>query len=92
MFKDVPEGIKVLGADGKLLPAAREVLKICAEQKLVVHTGHLSPREALAVSVDRMVVTHGQVEVVNMRLEQMKKAASLGRQARTLRHGHVDAA
>src|SRR6516164_7488750 len=40
-FKDAPEGIKVLGADGKVLPAVRDVLKICAEQKLVVHTGHL---------------------------------------------------
>jgi hypothetical protein len=31
----------VLDADGKVLPAVREVLKICAEQKLVVQTGHL---------------------------------------------------
>ena len=45
-FKDAPEAIKVLGADGKLLPAVRDVLKSCAEQKLVVHTGHLSPTEA----------------------------------------------
>jgi Family of unknown function (DUF6282) len=84
-FKDAPEGIKVLNADGHVLPAVREVLKICAEQKLVVHTGHLSPSEALAViaagrdmGVDRMVVTHAQFEVVNMSLEEMKKAASMG--------------
>jgi Family of unknown function (DUF6282) len=84
-FKDAPEGIKVLGADGKVLPAVREVLKICAEQKLIVQTGHLSPTEALAVieagrdaGVDRMVVTHAQFEVVNMTLEQMKLAAALG--------------
>jgi hypothetical protein len=84
-FKDAPEGIKVVDADGKVLPAVREVLKICAEQKLVVHTGHLSPSEALAViaagrdaGVDRMVVTHAQFEVVNMTLEEMKKAASMG--------------
>ncbi|MCK1708308.1 MULTISPECIES: DUF6282 family protein [unclassified Bradyrhizobium] len=84
-FKDAPEGIKVLDANGKVLPAVREVLKICAEQKLVVQTGHLSPSEALAVieagrdaGVDRMVVTHAQFEVVNMDFEQMKKAASMG--------------
>jgi len=84
-FKDAPEGIKVLGGDGKVLPAVREVLKICAEQKLVVQTGHLSPTEALAVieagrdtGVDRMVVTHAQFEVVNMTLEQMKQAAAMG--------------
>ncbi len=61
------------------------VLKIAAEQKLVVHTGHLSPPEALAVieagrdmGVDRMVVTHAQFEVVNMSFDEMKKAASIG--------------
>jgi len=84
-FKDAPEGIKVLGSDGKVLPAVRDVLKICAEQKLVVQTGHLSPTEALAViesgrdvGVDRLVVTHAQFEVVNMSFEQMRKAASMG--------------
>ena len=84
-FKDAPEGIKVLGADGKVLPAVRDVMKVCAEQKLVVHTGHLSPTEALAVieagrdaGVDRIVVTHAQFEVVNMSFEQMRKAASMG--------------
>jgi Family of unknown function (DUF6282) len=84
-FKDAPEGIKVLGADGKVLPAVREVLKICAEQKLVVQTGHLSPTEALAVIAagrdaggDRLVVTHAQFEVVNMSVAQMKEAAAMG--------------
>jgi len=84
-FKDAPEGIKVLGADGKVLPAVRDVMKVCAEQKLVVHTGHLSPTEALAVieagrdaGVDRIVVTHAQFEVVNMSLDEMRKAASMG--------------
>lgn len=84
-FKDAPEGIKVLGADGKVLPAVREVLKLCAEQKLIVQTGHQSPTEALAIieagrdaGVDRIVVTHAQFEVVNMSLEQMKQAAAMG--------------
>jgi len=30
-FKDAPEGIKVVGPDGKVLPAVREVLKVCAQ-------------------------------------------------------------
>ena len=75
----------MVGADGKALPAVREVLKICAAQKLVVHTGHLSPSEALAVieagrdiGVERMVVTHAEFEVVNKTSEEMKKAASMG--------------
>src|SRR5262249_873638 len=54
-------------------------------QKLVVNTGHISATEALEViaaardmGVDRIIVTHAQFEVVNMTMEQMKQAASLG--------------
>ncbi|MFL5275187.1 MAG: DUF6282 family protein [Myxococcales bacterium] len=84
-FKDAPEGIKVLGQDGNVLPAVRDVLKICAQQKLVVCTGHLSPSESLAVAkaareagCDRVVITHSEFEVVNMSVEEMKQAAALG--------------
>ena len=84
-FHDGTEGIKIVGADGSVPPNVREVLKICKKQKLVVQTGHISATEALAVleagheeGVERMVVTHAQFEVVNMSLEQMKKAVSLG--------------
>jgi len=84
-FKDAPEGIKVVGPDGKVLPAVREVLKICAQQKLVVHTGHSSPAESLAIieaardaGCDRIAVTHCEFEVVNMSVEEMKKAAAMG--------------
>src|SRR6185503_18179774 len=48
-FKDAPEGIKIVDAQGNVLPAVRDVLKIAAQQKLVVQTGHISPAEALAV-------------------------------------------
>jgi len=84
-FKDAPEGIKVLGPDGNVLRAVRDVLKICAQQKLVVCTGHLSPAEALAVAraareagCDRIAITHSQFEVVNLSLEEMKQAAAIG--------------
>jgi Family of unknown function (DUF6282) len=56
-FKDAPEGIKVLGADGKVLPAVREVLKVCTEQKLVVHTGHYFSRRARHSPSSRRVAT-----------------------------------
>jgi hypothetical protein len=84
-FKDAPEGIKVLGSDGNVLRPVRDVLAICAQQKLVVCTGHLSPVEALAVAraareagCDRLAITHSQFEVVNLSLDQMKEAAALG--------------
>ena len=84
-FKDAPEGVKVLGADGKVLPAVRDVLKICAQQKLVLCSGHLSPAESLALAraardagCDRIAITHSEFDVVNMSLDEMKQAAAVG--------------
>src|SRR2546427_65067 len=69
----------------KALPALREIAKICAQQKLVLCTGHASPTEALAIveaardaGCDRVVVTHAEFDVVNMTTEQMRKAAAMG--------------
>ncbi|MGH2627625.1 MAG: DUF6282 family protein, partial [Anaerolineales bacterium] len=84
-FKDAPEGIKVVDAQGKVLPAVIEVMKICAKQNLVFCTGHSSAAEALAlikqakdVGVKHVVVTHALFTVVNMTTEQMKQAAAMG--------------
>jgi hypothetical protein len=80
-----PSGIRVVDERGTVLPATREVLKVCAAQRLVVHTGHSSAEQALALIAaareercDRIVVTHAQFDVVGMTEAQMKKAASLG--------------
>ncbi|MBF8288918.1 MAG: Histidinol phosphatase [Candidatus Rokubacteria bacterium] len=81
----VPVGICVVDERGAVLPAAREVLKVCAAQRLVVHTGHASAEQALALiaaareeGCDRIVVTHAQFDVVGMNEAQMKKAAAMG--------------
>src|SRR5438445_560537 len=73
------------GPAGTALPALREVAKICAQQKLILCTGHASPSEVLAIveaardaGCDRIVVTHSEFEVVNMTTEQMRKAAAMG--------------
>src|SRR5881397_3049645 len=78
-------GIRVVDEQGAVLPATREVLKVCAAQRLVVHTGHASGEQALALiaaareeGCDRIVVTHAQFDVVNMDEGQMKKAAAMG--------------
>jgi glyoxylase-like metal-dependent hydrolase (beta-lactamase superfamily II) len=80
-----PAGIRVVDERGAVLPAAHEVLKVCAAQRLVVHTGHSSAEEALALiaaareaGCDRIVVTHAQFDVVGMTETQMKKAAAMG--------------
>jgi hypothetical protein len=80
-----PAGIRVVDDAGAPTPAVREILKICARQRLVVHTGHASAEQALALiaaareeGCDRVVVTHCQFEVVGMTEAQMKTAAALG--------------
>jgi hypothetical protein len=80
-----PAGIRVVDERGEVLPALREVLKVCARQRLVVHTGHSSAEQALALiaaareeGCDRIVVTHAQFDVVGMDEEQMKQAAAMG--------------
>jgi hypothetical protein len=39
-----PAGIRVVDERGAVLPAVREVLKVCAAQRLVVQTGHASAK------------------------------------------------
>ena len=80
-----PSGIGVVDERGAVLPVVREILRICAAQQLVVHTGHASAEQALALiaaareeGCDRIVVTHAQFDVVDMSEAQMKQAAALG--------------
>src|SRR5260370_28680255 len=44
-----PAGIRVVDERGAVLPVVRDILKICAVQRLVVHTGHASAAQALAL-------------------------------------------
>ncbi len=80
-----PSGVRVVDERGAVLPAVREVFKVCATQRLVIHTGHSSGEQALALiaaaredGCDRIVVTHAQFDVVGMNEAQMKEAASMG--------------
>ena len=80
-----PSGIGVVDERGAVLPVVRDILRICAAQQLVVHTGHASAEQALALiaaareeGCDRIVVTHAQFDVVAMNESQMKKAAAMG--------------
>jgi len=80
-----PSGISVVDERGAVLAAVRAVFKVCAAQRLVVHTGHSSAEQALALiaaareeGCDRVVVTHAQFDVVGMSEAQMKEAASMG--------------
>ncbi len=83
-FKEAPEGIKVVEGN-RVLPQVEEVMKICAQNDLVLETGHASAEEALLLierarelGVQKIVVTHAMAAVVDMSLEQLKEAAELG--------------
>jgi len=83
-----PSGVRVVDERGAVLPAVREVFKVCATQRLVIHTGHSSAEQALALiaaareeGCDRIVVTHAQFDVVGMNEAQMKEAFVLRRMA-----------
>jgi hypothetical protein len=78
------EGITV-ARNGALLPETEAVLKIIARENLVLHTGHLSPAEVLALikkgrefGIQNMVVTHAMAEAPGLSIVQMKDAAQAG--------------
>ncbi|HXH12626.1 MAG TPA: DUF6282 family protein [Alphaproteobacteria bacterium] len=83
-FKDAPEGIKVVEG-GKPVPALMEIMKICADNDLILHTGHSSAEEVLIlanaaqqVGLRKLVVTHALFSVVDMSIDQLKQGAQLG--------------
>jgi hypothetical protein len=80
------EGGITLMEGGKLKPEVEEVLKIIAREDLVLHTGHATPEETLALlrrakklGVKNMAVTHAMADVPGLSLAHMKEAAALGR-------------
>jgi hypothetical protein len=83
-FQDAPEGLKVVEG-GRAVPAVRDIMKICADHDLVLHTGHSSAAEVLAlanaaqqVGLRKFVVTHALFSVVDMNIDQLQQAAQLG--------------
>jgi hypothetical protein len=83
-FNEPGEGLKV-AVDGVVTPEMEAVLEVIARENLVLHTGHVSPEEALAVirrgrdlGVEHMVVTHAMADAPGMSLGEMQQAAMLG--------------
>jgi microsomal dipeptidase-like Zn-dependent dipeptidase len=83
-FQDAPEGVKVVEG-GRPVPAVMDIMKICVDNDLILHTGHASAEEVLAlanaaqqVGLRKLVVTHALFSVVDMNIEQLTQAAQLG--------------
>jgi microsomal dipeptidase-like Zn-dependent dipeptidase len=78
------EGLKV-AVNGKVTPEMEAVLKVIARENLVLHTGHVTPEETLAVikrakqlGVKHMAVTHAMAKVPGLSTAQLKQAGKMG--------------
>jgi hypothetical protein len=77
-------GIKV-AENGKISPETEAVLKIVAQENLVLETGHISSAEVMAVvrkanllNIKNILITHAMADVPGLSLENMKTAAQMG--------------
>lgn len=84
MPKDI-KGISILKEDGSLIPEMGPILEIIARNNMILGTGHLSPREGIALiweakkaGVEKIVVTHPVASFVNYSADQMREALSAG--------------
>ncbi|MBI3629199.1 MAG: hypothetical protein HY217_06440 [Candidatus Rokubacteria bacterium] len=80
-----PRGIRVLDDHGELVPAAREILELIAGAGICLSTGHLAPREihvlvreARRAGVARILVTHPDLALSGLTIEDQKALAAEG--------------
>jgi len=83
-IKQAP-GIACLDDRGRLKPEVRQIIKLAKDMALVLCTGHVSPRESLAVAKEskrigfnRLVFTHPLSGSVGATFDQIQKMAGLG--------------
>jgi len=77
--------VRVVDDGGDLLAEARECLRVIAGENLALFTGHLSAsdaltllREARALGVKKMMVTHALTDPARFSIDQMQAAVALG--------------
>ncbi len=77
--------IRVTDDDGKVTPATRQCLELIARHDMVLATGHVSPRELVAVvkaareaGVQRIVVTHPEFPTTYLTIEQHRELLPYG--------------
>ena len=79
--KGTGDGVETV-ADGKVLPALVDILRLIAKNGLVLGTGHLTPSECLVVveearkqGVEKIVVNHPEWTTVDMSMDEHKSLA-----------------
>jgi hypothetical protein len=79
------EGITILDPEGELIPEVGEVAELVARYDGILCTGHLTVpemfaliREAKDAGVEKILVTHADLDVVSVSKEDQKKMAEMG--------------
>jgi hypothetical protein len=79
------EGIRILNPEGKLIPGVREVAELVAHYDGILCTGHLTLPEMYALieegkdaGVEKILVTHADLDVVSVSKEDQKRMAGMG--------------
>jgi hypothetical protein len=83
--REASAGVSVLDGQGRVCREALDIVDCIAGYDAVLATGHLSPREALALvesaaarGVTRMLITHASEPVPGMSIDDQKRAAARG--------------
>lgn len=78
-------GLSIFDEDGRILRDAYEIIDLVARADVLLCTGHLSPTESLSLirsarerRVEKILVTHPDLDLIGMTLEQQIEAVSLG--------------
>lgn len=79
------EGISILDSQGELIPEVRKVVDLVAAYDAILCTGHLTVPEMFALiheakdaGVEKILVTHADLDVVSVSKEDQRKMAGLG--------------
>ena len=79
------KGIRLTGSDGKLTQQTRECLDAARQYKMVVCTGHVSPRESIALAdgakefgINEVIFSHPDSNSVAATREEIRDMAQLG--------------
>ena len=79
------QGIRILNSEGELITGVREVSELVAQYDGILCTGHLTVPEMYALieeakdaGVDKILVTHADLDVVSVSKEDQKKMAGMG--------------
>jgi len=78
-------GIRIIDSSGAVIPELRKILKSIAKADIILATGHVSPKEALAAvkaareeGVRKILITHALQSPGEMSLDDIKRCVEMG--------------